>query len=305
MDWNDCRTFLAVARAGQMLAAAQTLGTNQATVSRRMRKLEERLGVRLLNRLPHGCELTDAGRALATRLERAESELLDAEAALSSGEAKISGTIRIGAPDGFGTAFLAPRLPRLADRHPALRIQLVPLPRTFSLSKREADVAVVIGRPRRGKLIARKLMDYTLSLYASEAYLAQASAIESLNDLQRHRLVGYVDDLIYSPSLDYARQFQRNWQSHIEIASAMGQQAVVRAGGGIGILHEFLVTPDMRLRRVLPEMSVSRAYWLVYHQDLRRSGRIRAVADFLVEIAEESRKPGAVTGDEPTGSPSS
>ena len=288
MEWNDCRIFLAVARAGQMLAAAKALGTNQATVSRRMKNLEEELGVRLLDRRPHGTELTDEGRALLSRLERAETELLDAEEALSAGRARVGGTIRIGAPDGFGTAFLAPKLPLLAQRHPDLRVQLVPLPRTFSLSQREADIAIVIGRPRRGKLVTRKLLDYSLSLYASEAYLAGAPIIRELADLRMHRLVGYVEDLIHTPSLDYAHELLRSWQSHFEVASALGQQAVVRAGGGVGVLHDYLVTSDMGLLRVLPEVSISRTYWLTYHEDMRQSRRIRVVVDFFAEICSDA-----------------
>ncbi|MBV6656842.1 MAG: LysR family transcriptional regulator [Devosiaceae bacterium] len=285
MDWNDCRMFLAVARAGQMLAAARALGTNQATVSRRMKKLERDLDVRLLDRRPHGTELTDEGKALLARLERAETELLDAQEALSLGRERVGGTIRVGAPDGFGTAFLAPRLPDFARSHPDLKVQLVPLPRAFSLSQREADLAVVIGRPRRGLGVTRKLMDYTLGLYASEAYLAEAPAITSPADLRNHRLVGYVDDLIYTPSLDYAHEVLRDWDSHFSVASALGQQAVVTAGGGIGILHDYLVTPQMGVRRVLPNVSIKRSYWIVYPEDLRQSRRVRAFCDFLIGCA--------------------
>ena len=196
----------------------------------------------------------------------------------------MSGTVRIGAPDGFGTAFLAPRLVDFAERYPGLVVQLVPMPRNFSLSQREADLAVVVGRPDGGRIVRRKLMEYSLSLYACAEYLAHAPPLESAADLTQHRLVGYVEDLIYSPELDYAGLFHRGWASRIAVSSALGQQEVVRAGGGIGILHDYLVRPEMGLVKVLPELSVTRSYWAAMHENQRDMRRVRAVWAFLAEI---------------------
>ena len=243
-NWDDGRMFLAVARAGQMLAAARALGVNQATLSRRVAALEAALGAKLLVRRTHGSELTDAGAALMEALERVESELLAAQARLQGTDAAVAGVVRIGAPDGFGVAFLAPRLARLAERHPDLRVQLVPTPRGFSLSRREADIGVMVGRPDKGRLVVRKLTDYTLGLYASRAYLAAHPAPAEPADLAGHRLVGYVEDLIAVPALNYAAQFLRGWRSHFEISSAIGQLEAVRAGAGIGVLHDYLAGRD-------------------------------------------------------------
>lgn len=284
MNWDDARLFLAVARSGQMLGAARRLGLNQATLSRRVQLLEQSLQVTLLIRRPHGCDLTDEGRALVDRLERIESEFLHAESEIRGRDVEVTGTVRIGAPDGFGTAFLAPRLKLLADRHPGLAVQLVPVPRSFSLSRREADIAIIVGRPERGQLVARKLMDYTLSLYAAPEYLRLAPPLASAADLGAHALVGYVEDLIYAPGLDYVQEISRSWTNRIEVSSALGQQEVVRAGGGIGLLHDYLVTPQMGLVRVLPDLRIAREYWLVYHESLRDVRRLQVTTEFLTEI---------------------
>src|SRR5690606_30793074 len=139
------RLFLAVARAGQMLAAARRLGLNQATLSRRIAALEADLGEQLLHRRTHGCELTEAGAELMAGLERAEAEMLAAQARIGDTDGAVSGPGRIGAPDGLGVGFLAPRLGLLANRQAGLTLQLVPVPGSFSLSRREADIAVMVG----------------------------------------------------------------------------------------------------------------------------------------------------------------
>ena len=286
MNWEDGRLFLAVARAGQMLGAAKALGINQATLSRRMAALEQQLGASLLIRRATGCELTDEGEALAASLERAEAEFLQAQSLFDHAGPEISGTVRIGAPDGFGVSFLAPRLVQLADRHPDLTVQLVPVPQAFSLSKREADIAVMVGRPEQGRLVARKLNDYTLGLYAARAYAEKYGLPETTDDLRGHRLVGYVEDLIYSASLNYAPSFWTGWRSQIEISSATGQLEAVRAGAGVGVLHDYLAAGHPDLVPVLPQLSVQRAYWIVHHESLRGLARIKAATAFLTEVVK-------------------
>src|SRR5690606_34467620 len=189
-------------------------------------------------------------------------------------DSSLEGVVRIGAPDGFGVAFLAPRIGELTERHPGLRVELVPVPRAFSLSRREADIAVTLERPREGRLVARKLTDYRLGLYASRAYLDAHGAPRKVADLARHRLVGYVEDLLYTPSLDYTAEFLKGWHSTLAVSSAIGQAEAVRAGAGIGILHGFMARQDDRLVPVLPGQTITRSYWTVVHEDLRGLRRI-------------------------------
>lgn len=288
MNWDDGKLFLAVARTGKMLTAAKTLGLNQATLSRRITAMEKTLGTQLLIRRTTGCELTDDGQSMVASLERIENEFLQSQANLHASDTSISGTVRIGAPDGFGVSFLAPRLGQLAARHPNLDIQLVPVPRTFSLSRREADIAIMVGRPEQGRLVAQKLTDYSLSLYASQSYLDTMPTPLSSGDLGQHRLIGYVDDLIYAPSLNYTDEFMRNWKSRIEISSAIGQLQAVLAGAGIAIMHDYLAAEHPTLKPVLPELQIQRAYWTVFHESLRDTARVRACVDFLSEVVKSS-----------------
>src|SRR6185312_16505258 len=144
MDWDNIRVFLSVARAGQFLAAARQLRVDHGTVSRRIGALETSLGVRLFDRQTTGCVLTAAGERLLESAEEVEAQLLRAQGDLSQSDVELSGTVRIAAPDGFTTLFLCARLGKLKAKYPSLTIQLVPMSRTFSLSKRAADLAITI-----------------------------------------------------------------------------------------------------------------------------------------------------------------
>ncbi len=291
MNWDDVRIFLAVARAGQILAAARRLGVNHATVARRVSALEAALKTRLLTRRTNGCDLTPAGEAFLLSAERMEAEMLSVRSSLGDEDVAVSGSVRIGAPDGFGVTFLAPRLGELTARYPDLKIQLVPVPRSFSLSRREADIAITVERPDQGRSVARKLVDYSLGLYASRTYLADNPPPAAIDDLAGHRLVGYVDDLVINPSLNYAPDITRDWKPAFEISSALGQVEAVRAGAGIGILHAFIARLHDDLVPVLPEKTIRRAYWLSYHESVRSLRRIHVVATFISDaVAREAAR---------------
>lgn len=288
MNWDDVRIFLAVARHGQILGAARSLGLNHATVARRLNALETALGSTLFTRKTNGSDLSGPGERFLIHAEAMESAMLAASQSAGADSA-IEGIVRVGAPDGFGVAFLAPRIGQLTERHQGLRIELVPVPRAFSLSRREADIAVTLERPREGRLVARKLTDYRLGLYAAQAYLDRHGTPQVLADLASHHLVGYVDDLLFSASLDYTGAFLPDWRSTLAVSTAMGQTEAVRAGAGIGILHGFMAEGDPNLVPVLSAHSLTRAYWTVVHEDLRTLRRVTIVAEFLAEIVGKDR----------------
>lgn len=287
MNWDDVRMFLAVARTGQILAASKRLGVNHATLSRRVSALEEALKTRLLVRRTNGCELTSEGEIFLKAAERMETEMLAAQSEIGRVDTAVAGTVRIGAPDGFGVSFLAPRLGRLIARHPELRIELVPVPRSFSLSQREADIAITLERPEQGRLVSTKLTDYTLGLYATRDYLNAYGVPLSIEDLKAHRRVGYVEDLLFTASLNFTGEIMRNWDASFEISSATGQTEAVRSGAGIGILHDYIARQHSELVRILPEILIRRAYWTTYHESARDLVRVRTVVRFLQELVEE------------------
>ncbi len=289
MNWDDVRIFLAVARAGQILGAARRLDLNHATVSRRVAALETALRTKLFRRLTTGSELTPAGQRFLAVAERMEADMIAARAEIDGDGEDVSGTVRIGAPDGFGVAFLAPRLGALTRQHPGLKVQLVPVPRSFSLSRREADIAITVERPTEGRLVASKLVDYSLGLWASRAYVDANGLPDGPAGLNGHRLVGYVPDLVISPTLDYSAEFHPGWDAAFSISSALGQAEAVRSGAGIGILHTFVARAMPDLVPVAEVPAIRRSYWLVYHESMRPLRRIQVVAAFIARLVEAER----------------
>ena len=287
-DWDDLRFFLAVARAGR-LTAARKLEADHTTVSRRISALEGALRAKLFERRPQGYSLTEQGERLLGLAEGMETQALAVASQVGGADLALSGTVRIGAPDGIGTYFLAPELGALAERHPDLTLQLVALPRTFSLSRREADIAITLEQPTEGRLVSRKLTDYRLRLYASKDYHARHGPMADLADLAGKTLVTYVADLIYSPVLDYFSGLEKYTARRYECASVVAQLEAVRAGVGVGILHDYAVRQFPELQAVLPEVSYLRTYWLVTHADVRNLRRVEEVYSFILSRVRANR----------------
>ncbi|MDX7950654.1 LysR family transcriptional regulator [Lichenihabitans sp. Uapishka_5] len=289
MDWDNLRVFLAAARAGQFVAAARQLKVDHATVNRRITALERALNARLFDRRTTGIGLTAAGQRLMAAAEAMETNLLQAQAVLADTDVELSGTVRIGAPDGFSTYYLAPACARFAERHPGITVQLVPSPQVVPLAKREVDLAIVLDKPEAGRLVTRKLTDYSIGMFASADYLARHGMPMLVEDLAQHRLIGYVEEYAYASALDYARELFAGQPTRFQCASAIGQLEAVRAGLGIGVVHHFIARRHAELRPVLAERQASRAYWIVEHEDTRGLGRIRALHDFIVEAVQGDR----------------
>jgi DNA-binding transcriptional LysR family regulator len=290
MNWDHLRIFLAVARSGQILGAARQLKLNHATVGRQLSALEAELGARLVDRQTNGSRLTPAGEILLKAAERVESEVLQAGMLLSGASAALTGAVRVGAPDGLGNYFLSRALGALAAEHPGLTIQLVPLPRTFSLTRREADIVITLDRPKQGRLIVKKLTDYTLSVYAAKTYLSDARKITRPEDLAGHLFVTHVEDFVYSRALDYAQELGRLMHRHYECGSVVAQMEAVRAGHGVGILHDYAASQFPELKRVLPQIRFTRTYWLMSHPDTHHTRRVAEVYAFVSKSVAAAKK---------------
>ncbi len=290
MDWDRIRIFLEVARSGQILGAAKRLGLNHATVARQLTALEDELNTKLFERRTTGCLLTMAGDEMLATAERAESDFLKIGTRLGQSSDAVSGTVRVGAPDGLGNYFLADRLGGLAASQPELLIQLVPLPLTFSLSKREADIAITLERPKQGRLIVTKLTDYTLSVYAAESYLKRQGAIKKQAELSGHLFVTHVEDFAYSRALDYAATLGKVMNRRYECGSVVAQMEAVRRGHGVGILHDYAARQHPELKRLLPEVHFVRSYWLVSHPDTHHTSRVAAVHKYIVSSVRTARR---------------
>ena len=287
LNWEEARYFLAVARTGQLKKAAEQLGVSTITLSRHLAHLQGQASAPLFHRHPKGLRLTDEGSRLLLHVERIEAEFEEARDALFAGGTQgVSGTVRIAAPEGFALTILVPNLTHLQARSPDLRVEIVPQIAGFSLSRREADIAVMVGRPTDRHLLYESLGHYQLGVYASEDYLARYGEPQTIDELIDHVLIGYVDDLLYSQSLNLATSVWPKWQSQFSVYSPIGQVHAVRSGLGIGVLHEFLIRPDDGLVRVLPEIRLEREFYLVTHQNLQRIPRVRHVMSFLKTLTD-------------------
>jgi DNA-binding transcriptional LysR family regulator len=290
-EWSDLRYFLAVARSGKLTEAARQLRVEHSTVGRRLAALEYALGARLFDKEPGGYKLTADGEKLLPSAENMEAIALAAQGHLADSNRTISGIVRIGAPDGFGSRFLAPRLDRLARLHPDLEVQLIALPRVFNLTKREADIAIGLSRPKEKRLHGEKLTDYRLRMYAAQSYLAERPPIRTIADLAHHRFIGYVDDLIYTPELDYLRLASKDIRAMLKSSTLVAQLEMTLAGAGICILPDFLARQRPLLKSVLTrEIELQRTFWLLVHADIRTLARVRIVSEFIAaEVRKERR----------------
>jgi len=290
IDWDDFRFVLAIVRGGSVSAAAKQLGVDHATVIRRVDRLEHYLSAKLFDRRKTGYLLTEAGQRVADSAEAMESTIVANQQAVGGSRAHLTGTVRIGAPDGFGSHFLASRLVKFGERYPDLDLQLVATARLFSLSKREADIAISLSMPKEGRIVGRKLLDYTLGLYATATYLDRAPEIDGRHDLQKHRFVGYIEELLFTPELDYLPQVSPKICAKFRSANLIAQLNATISGFGIAVLPHFMATAHPELKPVLPdEVSISRTFWLLMHADSKDLARIRAVADYIYETVESER----------------
>ena len=285
MNWDDLRLFLAVARAERLTAAAVIVGQDATTVSRRLKRLEQELQQRLFEHTPSGHILTEEGARLLEAAERMEAAALAVQRS-GTGFGDVTGSIRVSVSEGFGTHVVAPRLADFVARHPRVQVDLIASSGFLNPSRREADLAVMLARPKAGSLLTRKLTDYRLGLYATRAYLNARPPLQRPSQLIDHVLVGYVADQIYAPELRYLAEVEPRLQPALRSSSINAQAAMVESGAGCGILPCFIADPSASLVRVLPEMiDIQRSFWLVVPRDLRGVARVDRFVDWLLDQA--------------------
>ncbi|HBS98833.1 LysR family transcriptional regulator [Salipiger marinus] len=282
-NWDDLRIFLAVARGESLSAAARLLRMDPATVGRRVARLEQGLGHPLFGKSPQGYALSEAGARLLAHAEAAEQALGQGVQALRGAEGTLSGQIRIGAPDGCANFLLPQVCAAISADNPDLDLQIVALPRVVNLTRREADMAIAVSAPSAGRLLVQKLSDYRLHLAASRDYLARHPPIRSRADLQGHRIVGYIPDMIFDKELDYLADLGLD-RVRLASNSVAVQFHWLRLGAGLGIVHDFALPAAPGLVRVLPdEVALTRSFYLVRHVDDRRLDRLNRFAAALAE----------------------
>lgn len=288
--WDDLQFFLAVARTGQLSTAARRLRTSHATVSRRIDRLEFALKVKLFERNPRGYVLTGMGQRFVETAERIERETEQLQLDINDGLTAQRGVVRLSTLEGFGNFFLADRLGDFAARYPNVSLEMLAIQQIMSLSRKEADIQVALTAPKAGPYQSEVLAPYTLHVYGARSYLSKHPRITGRNDLAAHRFVGYIEDMIFAPGLDYLGELQPGLHAHFQSSSILTQLKAVRQGLGLCVLPHFIAQQEEDLEIVLPEeIELKRTYWLVCHRDLVAVPRVRAVREFLIQSVRENR----------------
>jgi DNA-binding transcriptional LysR family regulator len=280
-NWDDMRVFLAVARGESLSGAAKRLRVDPATVGRRIARLEDQMGGVLFEKSPQGYALTDLGARVETHATQAEAAMaLAREEALGTTE-RLSGQIRVGAPDGSANYLLPQVCAAIGRENPDLEVQILALPRVVNLSKREADMAVTVSPPVAGRMTVQKIGDYKLHVAAAKSYLETAPDIKTIADLKDHPIVGYIPDMIFDKELDYLNEMG---VERVPMASnsVSVQLNLLRQGGGVGVAHDFAMPLIGGLQKVLADqVSLKRSFYLVRHTSDKRVERLNRFAKLL------------------------
>lgn len=293
MDWDKLRIFHAVADAGSLTHAGDKLNLSQSAVSRQIRGLEEQLNTNLFHRHARGLILTEQGELLFDATVAMTKRLDTAAARIRDSEEEVFGELRVTTTTGFGTLWLAPRLPKLYEKYPELKVDLMLEERVLDLPMREADVAIRMKEPSQADLVRKKLMMIKMCLYASPKYLAENRTPVQLEDMAQHRLICQnTDSDQVSAGLQLIQQLMMyDVRSMLTVNNYFGVLQGVIHNLGIGVLPDYLTQGFPDLVQVLPEIqSADVPVFLAYPEELRASKRVAAFKDFVQDEIISYRK---------------
>lgn len=290
MVWEDLKVFLAVLRQRSHAGAARVLRVDASTVGRRIAALERSLGSRLFDRTPEGLSATAAGAALLARAERIESEALAVERELEGADARVSGSVRLTASDGVVNYVLTPSLVELSRTQPGLDLVVRAESRLLDLSRREADVALRLVRPKESTLVGRRLGTMRFGLYAGRGYLERVTPPRSLAGLSGHTFIGFDTDMEDVPTFRWLRKQVPGMRLGLRTNTTAAQVRACTVGHGIALLPRFVAPSEPGLVELLPRMQgPTREVWAVTHRDLRRSPRVSLLVDWLTQTLANTR----------------
>lgn len=282
LDWDDLRSFLTIARHGNLSAAARVLKVTQTTMGRRLEALHERSGARLLQKTPNGFVLTAAGVRVLGAVERMEAEALAVERAISGEDVRLEGRVRIAAVETFGARVLTPILARLQVLHPGIVVELDTDTRSVSLSRREADVAVRLAEFQQHDVVVRRAGAMAFAVYAAPGYLAARGVPDFAAGAQGHARITLQEDLLTMPEGSWFTAVTTSAETVFLANSRDAQLCAAQAGLGLACLPRYLADRDVGLEHIkTPEPAPSRSIWVGVHADTRHTPRIRAVLEAL------------------------
>ncbi|WP_372801987.1 LysR family transcriptional regulator [Paracoccus seriniphilus] len=293
MDWDKLRIFHAVADAGSLTHAGDTLHLSQSAVSRQIRALEESLGTTLFHRHARGLILTEQGELLFEATSSMARKLDSASARIKDSEENVLGELKVTATVGFGTLWLAPRLVKLYRKYPDLKIDLILEERVLDLPMREADVAIRMKEPSQSDLIRRRLLNIRMRLYATTEYLAHAGTPKTMEDLANHRIICQKTDQpqVAAGARLVQEVMAQNVNSTLTVNNYFGVLQSVLAHVGIGVLPDYLTADHPELVRVLDDTESGEVpVFLAYPEELRQTQRVAAFRDFVLEEIQAYRR---------------
>lgn len=293
MDWDKLRVFHAVAEAGSLTHAGETLRLSQSAVSRQIRGLEESLGATLFHRHARGLILTEQGELLFDATREMSRRLAAAGARIRDSKDEVFGELRVTTTVGFGAMWLTPRLSTFLDAYPDLSIDLLMTENILDLPMREADVAIRMREPQQAELIRRPLFDVTMRFYASRAYIARHGAPRTAEELSGHRLIGYSPTAQQPTPVGWwlNAQFQVAHRSTLQMNNYFTMLKATGHGLGVGVLPDYLAVDHGDLELVAPDLhSPSFTVYFAYPEELRRSRRVEAFRDFVASEVETFRQ---------------
>ncbi len=286
MDWDKLRIFHAVADAGSLTHAGDSLHLSQSAVSRQIRALEESLNTTLFHRHARGLILTEQGELLFEATRAMNKRLETAAARIRDSEEEVFGELRVTTTLAFGTLWLAPRLTKLYERYPDLKIDLMLEERVLDLPMREADVAIRMKEPSQADLIRKKLMGIRIGLYASKTYLERAAPIEKMEDIANHRVItqGPSSAQVAAGASLAQQLLSYDVQSLLTINNYFGVLQATLSDLGVGVIPDYITEDFPELVRVLPDVESGEVpVFLAYPEELRQSKRVTAFRDFVQE----------------------
>jgi molybdate transport repressor ModE-like protein len=284
-DWNDLRHFLAVARYGSTLAAARALGLSQSTVHRRLAELERRLGRDLVERHPTGYRLTETGRTLLPAAEAVERAVLALEQQSEHLGADPTGIVRLTCPEPLVSRIAENGLlDRFQARHPGLSVEFVMSDRYLDLARGEADVALRSGEPMDPDLVGRKVADSIWAVYASPNYVQRHGRPQDVADLSHHALIGFDGVMADHRASLWMAAAVPNARIVAHNNSVLGVLLAVKSGVGVAPLPTTIADAEDALVQVLPPIpELTRGWYLLTRRDLRKTPRVAAFYDFVIE----------------------
>jgi len=293
MDWDKLRIFHAVADAGSLTHAGETLHLSQSAVSRQIRALEESLGSTLFHRHARGLILTEQGELLFDATTAMNKRLDAAVARIRDSVEEVFGDLRVTTTTGFGSLWLAKRLPKLYERYPDLRIDLMLEEQVLDLPMREADVAIRMKEPSQADLIRLRLMNIKMRLYAVQGYLDARGTPKTMDDLAGHRLIcqNTTSAQVSAGALLVRELMTHHIASTLTVNNYFGVLQAVLNGLGIGVLPNYVTEDHPQLVRVLDNVESNDVpVYLAYPEELRASQRIAAFREFVTEQIVEGRQ---------------